>query len=70
MRTKHSRLLKLSAGILIAALAIWLTFRKTDWNELGAVFQTAGWGYALAVIPALAASYLFRTYRWVTLLAP
>ena len=70
MRTKHSRLLKLSAGILIAALAIWLTVRKTDWNELGAVFQTAGWGYALAVIPALAASYLFRTYRWVTLLAP
>lgn len=70
MRKAHSRSLKLTAGIFIAALTIWLTFRKTDWGELQAVFATAGWGYALAVLPALAASYLFRIYRWVTLLAP
>lgn len=70
MRKANKRFLKLAAGILIAALTIWLTFRKTDWAELQAVFETAGWGYAFAVIPALAASYLFRIYRWVALLAP
>ena len=70
LRKANSRFLKLVAGILIAVLTTWLTFRKTNWVELQGVFETAGWGYALAVLPALAASYVFRIYRWVTLLAP
>jgi len=70
LRKEHDRSLKLLIGILIAGLTIWLTFRKTDWPELLGVFQTAGWGYALAVLPALAASYIFRIYRWVALLGP
>ena len=70
MRKSHSRFLKLLVGTAIAAVTIWLTFRKTDWNGLQAVFATAGWSYSLAVLPALAASYLFRIYRWTTLLAP
>jgi len=70
LRKPNSRLFKLLTGVFIAILTIWLTFRKTDWAELQGVFETAGWGYALAVLPALAASYLFRIYRWVTLLAP
>lgn len=70
MRKGHSRFLKLLTGSLIAAVTIWLTFRKTDWNELHTVFASTGWGYSLAVLPALAASYLFRIYRWVTLLSP
>ncbi len=70
MKNSRSSSIKLVIGTAIALLTIWLTFRKTDWNELSAVFQTAGWGYAFAVLPALAISYLFRIYRWVTLLAP
>lgn len=70
MRPGSRRLLKLLAGFAIAGLTIWLTFRNTDWDQLGMVFAGAGWGYALAVLPALAASYLFRTLRWMTLLAP
>ncbi len=70
MKINRASSVKLLIGTAIALLTIWLTFRKTDWNELSAVFQTAGWGYALAVLPALALSYLFRIYRWVTLLAP
>jgi len=61
---------KLLVGTLIALITIWLTFRKTDWQEIRTVFDNATWAYAFAVLPALAASYLFRIYRWVTLLAP
>ncbi len=64
MKINRASSVKLLIGTAIALLTIWLTFRKTDWNELSAVFQTAGWGYALAVLPALALSYLFRIYRW------
>ncbi|MCK5786805.1 MAG: flippase-like domain-containing protein [Candidatus Sabulitectum sp.] len=70
MRKKSKNALKFTAGIIIAAVTIWLTFRNTDWVQLRSVFSNARWGYALLVIPALASSYVFRVYRWVTLLAP
>lgn len=70
MKAGTKRTLKFIGGSAVALVTIWLTFRKTDWNELGAVLSASGWGYALAVLPMLAASYLFRIYRWVTLLAP
>lgn len=68
MQSKKS--LKLAIGVLIAAVTIWLTFRNTNWIDLKAAFNNARWGYVLLVLPALAASYVFRIYRWVTLLAP
>lgn len=70
MQKRTKSVLKFAAGVLIAALTIWLTFRKTDWNSLQAIFSSAGWGYALAVLPALAISYTFRIYRWTALLFP
>lgn len=70
MLKKNKRAIKLAAGVIIAALTVWLTFRNTDWHELKSAFGNARWGYILLVIPALASSYVFRVYRWVTLLAP
>lgn len=67
---KKNNAIKLVAGIIIAALTIWLTFRNTNWPELKNAFNNARWGYLLLVIPALASSYVFRVYRWVMLLAP
>jgi len=67
---KSSRTVKLAIGTAVAALTIWLTFRNTNWSDLSAAFTGARWGFVLLVLPALAASYLFRVYRWVTLLAP
>ncbi len=70
MLKKNKNAIKLTLGIVIAAATIWLTFRNTDWPELKSVFSNARWGYTLLVIPALASSYVFRVYRWVTLLSP
>ncbi|MEA3265521.1 MAG: lysylphosphatidylglycerol synthase transmembrane domain-containing protein [Candidatus Fermentibacteria bacterium] len=70
MQKKHKNAIKLGSGILIAALTVWLTFKNTDWAALKSAFSSARWGYVLLVIPALASSYVFRVYRWVTLLAP
>ncbi len=70
MQKKHKNAIKFGSGILIAALTVWLTFKNTDWVSLKNVFSSARWGYVLLVIPALASSYVFRVYRWVTLLAP
>lgn len=70
MQKKHKNAIKLGSGILIAALTVWLTFKNTDWAALKSAFSDARWGYVLLVIPALASSYVFRVYRWVTLLAP
>lgn len=70
MLKKNKNAVKLAAGIAIALLTMWLTFRKTDWLELESAFSNAQWGFVLLVLPALASSYVFRVYRWVTLLAP
>ena len=70
LQKKTKSALKFVLGLLIAAVTIWLTFRKTDWNRLEAILSSAGWGYALAVLPALALSYILRIFRWTTLLAP
>jgi len=70
LATTGNNTLKISAGLAIALTAIWFTFRETNWLELETVLGSARWVYALAVVPALAASYVFRIYRWTTLLAP
>lgn len=68
LNKKTEQILKLLAGLAVAILTIWLTFRKTNWTELGSIIASAGWVGAAAVIPMLAASYIFRIYRWVALL--
>lgn len=70
MQKKTKNIIKLAIGIIIAALTIWLTFRSTNWPELRSAFSHTRWGFVLLVLPALAASYVFRVYRWVTLLSP
>jgi len=57
-------------GLVIAALALFLTFRKTDWPELFSAFGETSWLPLLAVLPFLALSYIFRIYRWKVLLGP
>ncbi len=70
MQKKSKNALKLAAGTVIALLTIWITFRSTNWIELRDTFSNAKWGFVLLALPALASSYMFRVYRWVTLLSP
>jgi uncharacterized protein (TIRG00374 family) len=66
----NSNAVKTAIGLVIAAVAIWFTFRNTDLQELQTVLIGTRWVYTVAVLPALTLSYVFRIYRWTTLLAP
>jgi len=57
-------------GLLIAVIALYLTYRKTDTAELMDTLQTLNWIPLLLVLPPLAFSYLFRILRWRVLLSP
>jgi len=64
----NSRLVKISIGLLITALALWLSFRKLDWQVLKTTFLQANlfWVFLAAV------NTIFTVYalglRWQILL--
>jgi len=57
-------------GLLIAAAALYLTYRKTDLESLLLALRQMQWPLLLLVLPPLALSYLFRVLRWKKLLSP
>jgi uncharacterized protein (TIRG00374 family) len=57
-------------SLLIAAAALYLTFRKTDWQSLLDTLGRIDPLPLLLVLPLLAMSYLFRIQRWKILLKP
>jgi len=68
---KKGRLWKhLIAGIIIAGVALYLTYRKTDSAQLLQVLREMQWPLLLLVVPPLALSYWLRMIRWKLLLAP
>lgn len=63
-------LLQLAAGLAIAAVALWLTYRSLDLEGLSGVLAGADWAALLLVLPFLALSYVFRILQWQVLLSP
>ena len=57
-------------SLLIAAAALYLTFRKTDWGSLLGTLGRIDLLPLLLVLPMLALSYVFRIQRWKILLRP
>lgn len=66
---RNSAWLKTLVGASVAAAALWLTFRNTDWEQLAEVVSSSSLAPLLLVLPLLAASYAFRVLRWRVLLA-
>ncbi len=60
----------LAVGLVIAAAALYLTYRKTDAAELGGILERTTWPLLLLVLVPLAMSYVFRIIRWRVLLSP
>lgn len=60
----------LFVGVVIALVALYLTYKKTDLTALLEVISGASIPMLLLVIPFLASSYLFRIARWRVLLSP
>lgn len=57
-------------GIVIALVALYLTYQRADLPALVEILSDASIPMLLLVIPFLACSYLFRIARWKVLLAP
>ncbi len=57
-------------GVIIACVALYLTYRKTDTEQLLSVLREMHWPVLLLVLLPLAISYLFRVIRWRFLLSP
>lgn len=57
-------------GVIIAGIALYLTYRKTDTAQLLLVLSEMQWPVLLLVLLPLALSYFFRIIRWRFLLSP
>lgn len=57
-------------GIIIAGIALYLTYRKTDTTYLLLVLKEMRWEVLLLVLVPLSLSYVFRIIRWRFLLSP
>lgn len=57
-------------GLIIAGVALYLTYRKTDTEALLCALRDMQWPVLLLVLPPLVLSYLFRVVRWRKLLSP
>lgn len=57
-------------GIIIAGIALFLTYRKMDMAQLMSDLGEMSWPVLLLILPPLAMSYYFRIIRWRLLLSP
>lgn len=57
-------------GVIIAGIALYLTYRKTDTAQLLSVLKEMQWPVLLLVLVPLVLSYVFRIIRWRFLLSP
>jgi hypothetical protein len=68
--TSTRKYLEFTALCLLAVALIWWFGRKLDWVEVRAALSKADWFLLSVAVLVISAAYLFRAYRWGTLLAP
>jgi uncharacterized protein (TIRG00374 family) len=64
------RVVQISAGLAISALALWLTLRGKDLSAIWRAVATANYGWLVPYVGILALIHLARTLRWGILLEP
>ncbi len=60
--------LKLTAGIALAAIFLWLSLKQVSWSELSTLLGTLRWGWLLPFTVIALISHFARAYRWKLLL--
>jgi uncharacterized protein (TIRG00374 family) len=68
--TSTRKYLEFTALCLLAVALIWWFGRKLDWVEVRAAVSKADWVLLSISVLVISSVYLFRAYRWGTLLAP
>ncbi len=64
------RFLQATAGVVISAVALWLTLRGKDLGDVWEATRHADYRYLLLYLPFWAVIHLSRTWRWGILLEP
>lgn len=64
------RALQVAAGLVVSAVALWLTLRGKDLGEVWAAMRAADYRYLAPYLVILTGIHLARTIRWGLLLEP
>jgi len=67
---RYSRLIKITVGILITLLALWLSFRKVDWNTLLKELSQVKLLWVAASLAGTLVTLYLLGWRWRILLKP
>jgi uncharacterized protein (TIRG00374 family) len=70
MNQKLKTYLQYGFSVILTGVFLYFAFRGTDFESLIAILSRANYWWALAMIPALVISNLFRAWRWEYLLRP
>lgn len=62
--------LKYAASVFLTLFFLYFAFRGTDLGKLWDILEHANYWWALALLPILLVSHLFRAWRWGYLLRP
>ena len=67
-RKNITRALKYTLSVILAAVFVWLAFRKVDWAAFLGGLQQTRWGFVVLFFAAALTALLFRTLRWKAIL--
>ncbi|HEY6191140.1 MAG TPA: lysylphosphatidylglycerol synthase transmembrane domain-containing protein [Bacteroidota bacterium] len=62
--------LKYGLSVFLTLFFLYFAFKGTDFGKLWEILENANYWWALASLPVLIASHLFRAWRWEYLLRP
>ncbi|OVE77251.1 hypothetical protein BVX98_03175 [bacterium F11] len=57
-------------GLLVSFFCLWLVLKDLKWNDVFLSFSEAKWIWTIPVIFVYGTSFLFRTWRWSSILSP
>lgn len=65
-----SKILKYTLSFAAAAVLVWFSFRKVDWNAFLEGLKMTRWSYMLLYLVAAVGALVFRCFRWHSILTP
>ena len=70
MSRRVKSIIKYALSVLLTLFFLYFAFKGTDFTRLWAILVNANYWWALALLPQLLVSHLFRAWRWDYLLRP
>ena len=70
MSQRGKSIIKYSLSVLLTLVFLYFAFKGTDFTKLWEILAHANYWWALALLPPLLLSHVFRAWRWEYLLRP